>query len=306
MNRFLPTLCATLWLLTSQASAGPLDAVVVQGAPPLTEETVFRVGAFWEWMFGAPLTADQQAALRQELTSIWKQDNRAEIQGTAGVVGQHLQLARMSEAEREVARQTLLPRVVELLERSTDAGISRWALALYRSSHRELAAGTPPLTRQASDAYLEVLCFMSNQTTGQAFVPDQPLRDEWARTLAAGYGELTPAQQAFVARMPPLRAALAASWPKLSAGERKQVQELWARQLGIQPGAAGPARAAAPAVAAAAQPAPATDWRADLAAMQRSNAMYQGYSAAIMSGHQSQMNTLFNIGDKPLRYEKKW
>jgi len=307
MRCLRPTLCAVLWGLTTQVAAAPPDAVLVEGAPPLTEETVARVGAFWAWMFGAPLTGDQQSALRQELTSIWARDDRAEIEGTAGVVAQHVQLAQRSEADREVARQALLPQVVQLLERSADQGISKWALGLYRSSHRALAAGSPPLTRQASDAYLEVICFMSNQVTGQALVTNQLQRDSWAKALAEGYGQLTPGQQAFIARMPPLRAALASSWPRLTALERQRFQQLWVRQLGITPGADGPGGPETPpAVAARDLPAQATDWRADLAAMQRQQAIYRGYSAAIMSGHQSQMNVLFMNGDKALKYEQKW
>ena len=299
MKRLLPTLCATLWLLDLPAAAAPPGAVLVTGNPPLTQATVDQVGAFWEWMFHAPLTSGQQAGLRQELIAIWEKGNLVEIQGTAGVIGQHRELARMPEADLEVRRQALLPQVVELLERSESEGISRWALALYRSSHKPLAAGTPPLTRQASDAYLEVLCFMSNQANGQAYVPDLQMKDGWATALAAGYARLGAEHQALVSRMPALRAALVASWPKLSAGEREQFQQAWARQLGIQPGTGNTA-------APAAQPAKSSASGASLVAdYQNRQATYQGFSNAIMGSHYSKMNTMFSNFDKPYRYVPK-
>jgi hypothetical protein len=303
MKRLLLTLCAASWLVAAHVAASPPGAVLVKGSPPLTQQTVDQVGAFWEWMFAAPLTSGQQEGLRQELVAIWEKGNRTEIQGTAGVIGQHRELAKMPVADLEVRRQQLLPQVVQLLERSESEGISRWALALYRSSHQPLAAGTPPLTRQASDAYLEVLCFMGNQTTGQAFVPDQRLKDSWASTLAAGYGQLGPEHQALISRMPPLRAALVASWPKLSAGERAQFQQQWARQLGIQPGVAG---TKAPAGVATAPPETSSGSAAALVADHQSRqATYQGFSNMIMGSHYSTMNTMFSNFDKPYRYVPK-
>jgi hypothetical protein len=152
-------------------------------------------------------------------------------------------------------------------------------------------------------AYLEVLCFMGNQTTGQAYVPDQQMKDGWATALAAGYARLAAEHQALVSRMPALRAAPVASWPKLSAGEREQFQQVWARQLGIQ---AGAGTTAAPAAAGATQPANSSASGASLVAEYKNRqATYQGFSNAIMGSHYSKMNTMFSNFDKPCKYVPK-
>ncbi|HUU06779.1 MAG TPA: hypothetical protein VMZ49_12985 [Patescibacteria group bacterium] len=57
-----------------------------------------------------------------------------------------------------------------------------------------VVAGSPPLTRQGTDAFLEALFFMAGEVSGQRSAPEQKTKDNWAQSLAAEYPKMSAEQ----------------------------------------------------------------------------------------------------------------
>jgi len=95
-----------------------------------------------------------------------------------------------------------------------------------------VAAGSPPLTREASDASAEMIFFMlKHVATGDAAPADlqlsQPILDGWANLLAAEYTSASPDEQQQLASMTVLRDGLIKAWPAASTDELKALRDGW-------------------------------------------------------------------------------
>jgi hypothetical protein len=95
-------------------------------------------------------------------------------------------------------------------------------------------AGTPPLTRQMTDAYAELLGFMIGQVTrGVAATPTPSDRAYVARTLAATYASRTAEERQQLRSIPSTWAKLRRTWPRLSQAQQATLRQQWAVQLGL-------------------------------------------------------------------------
>lgn len=103
--------------------------------------------------------------------------------------------------------------------------MARWALAVYESSHKIIAPGTPPLTRQGTDAYLETLFFMTGEVSGQQFIPDRKMKDDWAKKLAANYPKMSVGPKQQIAGMPLYASTMRMAWEDHK--ERFNTQAVW-------------------------------------------------------------------------------
>jgi tetratricopeptide (TPR) repeat protein len=239
---------ATAWAQTP-AKDDPA-AVLAPGDPALTEGMVDRLTAFLEWMLQAPVTAQQGTELRDNLVESWKKGDRAEIDAMNEILGLETQVAQHPPAERDLLREQLQPALlVELRKQPDDAG-GRWALGVYEAAHVPIAAGHPPLTRQVSDAYAEVLAFVISQVLGNEVPASTEFKDQFAQSLVADYPNYDAAAQANLAKMPMYWAAIRLAWPALPADQQDAYREQWTpgvtALLGAKP-AVQPEEGAAPA-----------------------------------------------------------
>jgi hypothetical protein len=125
----------------------------------------------------------------------------------------------------------------------TDA-VAKMMVQIYDAAHQPIAPGNPPLTRQASDATLEVMFFMACQVNRQGDVPvTQQMKDQCAKALAEGYAKLNAQDRQRIAQMPMAWAALRAVWPELPEAERSKLRDQWAQAEDVKAVAAELAKA---------------------------------------------------------------
>ncbi len=70
------------WILAVCFAAGSAlgqSPVLVQGQPPLTEETVGRFTEFFEWAFDVQLTVEQRQVLRKYAFDAWSQKKKSDM-----------------------------------------------------------------------------------------------------------------------------------------------------------------------------------------------------------------------------------
>lgn len=234
------------------AAASPADVLVpVQpAAESLTRATHTRLLQIIEWTFKAPLTAEQRRRLSDIVIAEWRVP--ADREGLKEWLGVADQIDALPEAQRPNAREQLLQQIVPALREAarTDAN-ARWFLGVYEAANRPIAAGTPPLTRQASDALVEMLFFMLGQAHGMAVEPGATERDEMARALVAAWPRLPAERRQEVANAPLQWAGLRASWDVSPAADRAQVAAQWRKDFPLPPAdaAAGRGGPGAPLVA---------------------------------------------------------
>ena len=242
-NRFL-LLCAAVVLLLTMPVAGQ-NMVVVPGNPPLKEEMIGRFTEFFEWAFDVRLTHDQQEVVRKYIVESWTRKSTSDINDVVQAVQQQIDLAKLPADERLYVRVKIEPELLAQMRQQPNEPMAKWALAVYEASHRPIAQGAPPLTRQGTDAFLEALFFMAGEVNGQQSVPDQKLKDDWARSLAANYHLMSADLKQQIAGMPLYASTLRMAWPKLSDTVKTQYRTLWAEQLKAMLPAAAPAPSSA-------------------------------------------------------------
>lgn len=309
-------LCAALAVAAQDDGA---DEIVVEGDPPLTVGMAQQFLRFFEWVLEAPFTVQQRELVARELVEAWVAQDAGTISATVDVVETAAQIAALDENQQDFMLTQLQPAVLEQLRASApeDEGAA-WLLAIYDAAHVPIAEGTPPLTRQVSDAYAEVLAFMIGELLGQPLQPDDEIRQSLAESLVAEYAGLAPEGQAALAQMPQYWAALRVGWSALTEEEREAQRAAWREQLGgvlptpeeiaaARAEAEAAAQAQAQAQAQEGQPAggqaegTTTNW-GSMAAMQM---YYQTMSNVMESQRQTMMIMSSNIGGNTT-YRYSW
>jgi hypothetical protein len=290
-------LCA-IGILVLAASAAGQSPVVVPGEPPLTEETIGRFTEFFEWAFDVRLTNDQRQVLRNYTVDTWTQQKKSDMDGVVQLVQQQVDLSKLDAEQRRFVRVKIEPELLAEMRKQPHEPMARWALAVYQSSHQAIAAGNPPLTRQATDAFIEALFFMVGEVTGRPDVPDQKLKDDWARALATNYPSMSAELKQQIAGMPLFAAAMRLTWPTLSDGEKAQYRTQWAEQL--KP--LLPALAPAPVAAKEAVSGGKRSVAEMMAEQNRRHEAYMSMSNAMMNSYRISFNTQANFSGSAYRY----
>ena len=287
------------WVLAVFFAAGSAHAqspVLVQGQPPLTEETVGRFTEFFEWAFDVHLTVDQRQVLRKYAVDAWSQKKKSDMDDVIQVVGQQIELSKLDAQKRALVRVQVEPELLTQMRNQPNEPMAKWALAVYEASHKIIAAGSPPLTRQSTDAFLDALFFMAGEVSGQQSVPDQKLKDDWAKGLATNYPKISAELKQQIAGMPLFAAVMRVSWPALSAAEKAQYRAQWGEQLKtILP---APAAVAAKGSAGGAKPSVAEM----MAEQNRRHESYMSMSNAMMNSYKIGFNTQANFSGSAYRY----
>jgi hypothetical protein len=270
--------------------------VLQQGQPPLTEETVGRFTEFFEWAFDVQLTVEQRQVLRKYAVDAWSEKKKSDMDDVIQVVQQQVELSKLDVQKRALVRVQIEPELLTQMRNQPNEPMAKWALAVYESSHKVIAPGSPPLTRQSTDAFLDALFFMVGEVSGEQSVPDQKLKDDWAKALAANYPKISADLKKQIAGMPLFAAVMQVSWPALSNDQKAQYRAQWAEQLKtILP---APVPVAAKSSAGAAKKSVSEM----MAEQNRRHSAYMSMSDAMTNTYKIDFNTQANMSGSAYRY----
>jgi hypothetical protein len=146
----------------------------------------------------------------------------------AQILSLRAELAKLPPDKQDVVRKATEAELVAGLRKETDRS-SKLALEVYDASHRPIAAGDPPLTRQQADAALELFYFFAAELEGMQARPSAADRDEWAKRLAAGWEGLDVRARRTFAAMPLAWSATRAGWAEMTEVERTDLREQFGR-----------------------------------------------------------------------------
>jgi hypothetical protein len=202
--------------------------VLVAGEPALTlydlEETIDCV----QWLLDSPFTAEQRGVFRDEIVDGWKKKDAETIQGVAQILQVRADLAKLPPDQQDVVRKATEKELVAGLRKETDRS-SRLALEVYDASHRPIAGGEPPLTRQQADAALELFYFFAGQLEGMQARPSPADKEEWAKRLAPGWEKLDARVRRSFEAMPLTWSATRAGWAEMTEAERTEMKQAFAQ-----------------------------------------------------------------------------
>lgn len=224
-----------LWLgLGSALAAGPDEGgklVLAEGDPPLTQERADRCGRFFEWLLETRLTNDQRETIQDYLVGVWTNKDANQMANAVSVLDQYAQIEKLDPATRDLAREEAQPRFIASWRKQDDP-LCKWAAGVYDAAHQPIVAGDPPLTRQVSDATLEVLCFVVSEVRGGQRLETGPvLKEHWAKMMAADYAQLGNEQKKVLAEMPTIWAALRAGWVQMPEDKKAEYRTQWKGQF---------------------------------------------------------------------------
>jgi hypothetical protein len=206
---------------------------IAPGNPPLTDSLVSRFTKFLCWVLEIPWASNAdrmpavpvQQAVRNALIEDWR--NPLEVKKDMDFLNWQVSLANSTTEEREYLRGNTQPVIVKAMRADTSDPNTPPLVAAYDAAHPVIAAGNPPLTRQAADAFTEFWCFTKNQAGGERLDCNQALKDSNAQRLSQTYGGLPPGQQTQLAAMPQTWATLRLGWAESSEADRQKMRSRW-------------------------------------------------------------------------------
>jgi hypothetical protein len=223
------------WLAAAYDSA---HQPIAAGNPPLTESMVSHYSYFIAWLLEIPLTQPVKDTLRAVILEDWK--NPKDIASDMKELGFQLEMARdeNGEVQRLYERSVIQLDMVRKL-RGADNGnfVALLLVAKYDEAHPVIVAGKPPLTRQASDAWAELFCFIRNQSGAPHMDATPAVKDDFARTLTENWAKFPPEQQKALSEMPQKWALVHFAWVRNKGDERQMIMAAW--QPVVNPGAPG-------------------------------------------------------------------
>ncbi|MBZ5561413.1 MAG: hypothetical protein LAP13_03225 [Acidobacteriia bacterium] len=276
--------------------------ILAAGNPPLTQQMADEAACYFAWLLETPLTNEQQVLLQRYLVGRWQKHDEEEIRGTGELAQAYEKIKQMPEAQQQLVRQEVLPaNLAEFRKGSADPTgkeITRELAAIYDASHKAIAPGNPPLTRQMTDAYVEVTYFLLTEASGSTLPPlTAQIRDQWAQAIAQTYPKLPDAQRKQITQMPRLAAALRVWWPTVPENQKVQYRQTWKQSLG----GAGGQVAAQSAPASTAQSGGAKTVQEMMRQSQMQHQSFMNMMDFSMKMHYSTFNSINAMGGNPYR-----
>ena len=176
---------------------------------------------YFGWVFEIPLTQAVKDKLRAMLLEDWKKPK--DIKQNMDFLNWQLGMAKHSKEEREFLRSSMQPEIITAMRADRGNADAAWMVAAYDAEHPPIAAGNPPLTRQASDAWAELFCFLRNQSGGAHMDANQTVKDDFAHTLTANWAKYPPEQQKALSEMPQKLAMVHLAWVKGTDADRQKI-----------------------------------------------------------------------------------
>jgi hypothetical protein len=223
---------ATFLVAAYEAAHPPIAA----GSPPLTESMVSHYVAFLGWLFEIPVTQSFAATERARLVRGWS--NPKETQTALLMLKWQLEIARFKYGtpQHDYARTLAQPVLIKGLRAEKGDPEARSLVAAFDAAHRPIGDGDPPLTRQASDAWTELYCFVNNQGGLPHMDATPALKQTFATMFGIGYPGFTTEERKFFAGMPQRWAALRWTWAAGQDADRRKILAEWLPIVHPQPG----------------------------------------------------------------------
>jgi hypothetical protein len=212
------------WLVAAYDDA---HRPIAAGNPPLTESMVSHYSFFIAWLLEIPLTQPLKDRLRTMLLEDWKKPK--EIESDMKELDWQLDMARYEngEVERVFERSVVQPDMVKKMRADKRNPDAQWLVAAYDKAHPPIAAGNPPLTRQAADAWTELFCFIRNQSGAPHMDATPAVKDDFAHTLTENWAKYPPEQQKALSEMSQKWALVHFAWVRNKADERQRILAAW-------------------------------------------------------------------------------
>jgi hypothetical protein len=212
------------WLVAAYDDA---HRPIAAGNPPLTESMVSHYSFFIAWLLEIPLTQPLKDRLRTMLLEDWKKPK--EIESDMKELDWQLDMARYEngDVERVFERSVVQPDMVKKMRADKRNPDAQWLVVAYDKAHPPIAAGNPPLTRQAADAWTELFCFIRNQSGAPHMDATPAVKDDFAHTLTENWAKYPPEQQKALSEMPQKWALVHFAWVRNKADERQRILAAW-------------------------------------------------------------------------------
>ena len=212
------------WLVAAYDDA---HRPIAAGNPPLTESMVSHYSFFIAWLLEIPLTQPLKDRLRTMLLEDWKKPK--EIESDMKELDWQLDMARYEngDVERVFERSVVQPDMVKKMRADKRNPDAQWLVAAYDKAHPPIAAGNPPLTRQAADAWTELFCFIRNQSGAPHMDATPAVKDDFAHTLTESWAKYPPEQQKALSEMSQKWALVHFAWVRNKADERQRIVAAW-------------------------------------------------------------------------------
>jgi hypothetical protein len=200
---------------------------IVAGNPPLTESMISHYTTFIAWLLEIPLTPTVKDTLRAGMLDDWKHPK--EIASDVKQLDWLLDMARYEngQVERLFERSVVQPDMVRKMRMDKGNPEVQFLVTAYDIAHPIIIAGNPPLTREATDAWTELFCFIRNQSGAPHMDATQAVKDVIARGITESWAKNSPEQQKALSEMPRTWALVNFAWVRNKADERQRILAAW-------------------------------------------------------------------------------
>jgi hypothetical protein len=115
-----------------------VKVVLADGNPPLTQDIADNFNNFFIWVFDIKLTPQQKRMMEHDLIAGWPKDPPDETKSKLELADLYAKLKLASDDQQALARQQLLPKILQVLRSHRDDPIAKMVLNAYESQHLSL------------------------------------------------------------------------------------------------------------------------------------------------------------------------
>jgi hypothetical protein len=182
---------------------------------------------FIAWLLEIPLTQPLKDRMRAILLEDWKRPK--DVESDMKLLNWQLDMAgyENGEFERLYVRSVAQPELIKQMRADKRNPDAQSLVAAYDEAHRPIAAGSIPLTRQASDAWTELFCFIHNQSGAPHIDATPAVKDDLARSLSKTWTMYSPEQQKNLSEMRQEWPLLRLLWMKGQDADRQKILAEW-------------------------------------------------------------------------------
>ena len=205
-----------------------ISAINVEpGDPPLTRYLLDEATHLYQWTLRTYLTQEQEELLHREIRALWKKGDRQGMEPILKIPGQWDALNAMTPDQQAAERSKYLDAISAAGRAETASAVAKMLVGIYDDTQHPLAVGNPPLTRQAVEAYAEMLCFAASQATGERLSMQPGLRDAFTASISQDLARQSDAKREKFAKMPAVWAAFRKNWGDLPVTKKQSLIAAW-------------------------------------------------------------------------------
>jgi len=233
----LPVVCAVCALALCNPAGGQLDqpgldAILIEGAPPLRQSDVDLLARLIAFASDSELTARQTETIADHVQGHWGKRDEL-LPGLSEARAAWERVSELIGPEREIARLSMRDGFLKAAEAHPIEPLAQLQQRLYDGADPVVMTGEPPLRRSSAEALISIIEWLATQAGGRTAELTEAQRGEFRRSLARQYPRSMPGDRMLLAYLEQTYYWMLLQWERAGPEEQANFRANLAEAFGV-------------------------------------------------------------------------